>query len=442
MVQQIKWFQQVLDTAIRLYFKQECEVDSLYEVKTYSSSWWKEVTGISDKQISFDEKVVVMFALMPHICPQILDIFFIQNKNFNRQYTEFGGWKGLSHGGFLPTGETVAFIIAGEDVEKRIEIIRLFQKNHWFYTQNILRLENAGEGEPFLSGQLRVSEEFLSHVLLDKEYKPDYNIGFPAKRITTELNWEDMVLDYEVAAELEEINIWISSGKIIMEDLKLSRILKAGYRSLFYGPPGTGKTLAVMLLGKKNKMDVYRIDLSMIVSKYIGETEKNLASVFDLAENRNWILFFDEADALFAKRTSTNTSNDRHANQEVAYLLQRIEDFPGMIILATNLRSNIDEAFSRRFQSIIYFPIPTEELRVEIWKNMLKDWPGEVNEELITMAAKIELSGGAISNVVRRYALYLVKEKEQDLSKLISNKELHLSKSILKDALLKEKLKL
>lgn len=442
MVQQIKWFQQVLDTAIRLYFKQECEVDSLYEVKTYSSSWWKEVTGISDKQISFDEKVVVMFALMPHICPQILDIFFVQNKNFNRQYTEFGGWKGLSHGGFLPTGETLAFIIAGEDVEKRIEIIRLFQKNHWFYTQNILRLENAGEGEPFLSGQLRVSEEFLSHVLLDKEYKPDYNIGFPAKRITTELNWEDMVLDYEVAAELEEINIWISSGKIIMEDLKLSRILKAGYRSLFYGPPGTGKTLAVMLLGKKNKMDVYRIDLSMIVSKYIGETEKNLASVFDLAKNRNWILFFDEADALFAKRTSTNTSNDRHANQEVAYLLQRIEDFPGMIILATNLRSNIDEAFSRRFQSVIYFPIPTEELRVEIWKNMLKDWPGEVNEELITMAAKIELSGGAISNVVRRCALYLVKEKEQDLSKLISNKELHLSKSILKDALLKEKLKL
>ena len=220
---------------------------------------------------------------------------------------------------------------------------------------------------------MRVSEEFLSQVLLDKEYKPDYNIGFPAKRITTELNWDDMVLDYQVAIELEEINAWISSGKTIMEDWGLSRILKAGYRSLFYGPPGTGKTLAATLLGKKNNMDVYRIDLSMIVSKYIGETEKNLARVFDLAENRNWILFFDEADALFGKRTSTNTSNDRHANQEVAYLLQRIEDFPGMIILATNLRSNIDEAFSRRFQSVIYFPMPTEELRAEIWRKMLKN---------------------------------------------------------------------
>ena len=175
-----------------------------------------------------------------------------------------------------------------------------------------------------------------------------------------------MILDYQVEAELEEINTWISSGKTIMEDWGLSRFLKAGYRSLFYGPPGTGKTLAATLLGKKNRMDVYRIDLSMIVSKYIGETEKNLARVFDLAENRNWILFFDEADALFGKRTSTNTSNDRHANQEVAYLLQRIEDFPGIIILATNLRSNIDEAFSRRFQSVVYFPMPTPELRLSL----------------------------------------------------------------------------
>ena len=386
------------------------------------------VTGQTDT--NFEERIVIMLALMPHICPQILDIFFVQNKNFDRQYTEFGGWKGLSHGGFLPTGETASFILAGEDVEKRKEVIHMFSKSHWFYGKNILRLEGAGEGEPQLSSQLRVSEEFLSRVQLDVEYKPDYTTGFPAKRITTELDWEDMVLDYQVTTELEEINTWISSGKIIMEDWGLSRILKAGYRSLFYGPPGTGKTLAATLLGKKNNMDVYRIDLSMIVSKYIGETEKNLAKVFDLAENRNWILFFDEADALFGKRTSTNTSNDRHANQEVAYLLQRIEDFPGMVILATNLRSNIDEAFSRRFQSVIYFPMPTEELRAEIWRKMLKGWPEDVDEDLITMAARTELSGGSIANVVRRCALATVNQKNQSLDKLI-----------LKNALQKEKLK-
>mgnify|MGYP005915213713 FL=1 len=425
----IVWFNQILTVAIQHYFQQESKYSLLEQLSPPSNGWMEIVT--STQKITFQERIVVMLALMPHVCPQILDIFFVQNKNFDRQYTEFGGWKGLSHGGFLPTGETAAFIIAGEDTDRRKSVIKYFQKDHWFYTKNILRLEGAGEGEPFLSGQLRVSEEFLSQVLLDKEYKPDYNIGFPAKRITTELNWDDMVLDYQVAIELEEINAWISSGKTIMEDWGLSRILKAGYRSLFYGPPGTGKTLAATLLGKKNNMDVYRIDLSMIVSKYIGETEKNLARVFDLAENRNWILFFDEADALFGKRTSTNTSNDRHANQEVAYLLQRIEDFPGMIILATNLRSNIDEAFSRRFQSVIYFPMPTEELRAEIWRKMLKNWPGSVDEELILMAAETELSGGAITNVIRRCALSLVNQKDKSLNK-----------SILNNALQKEKLKL
>ena len=404
----IEWFETVLHVTIGVYFQQQgFENASVGQIRPPSSKWLEEVTKHSD--ITFEERVIVMLALMPHIKPQALDTFFLQNGALDRQFTQFGGWKGLSHGGFLPTGETAVFIIAGDDPIKRCEVVRMFQRDHWFYTSNILRLEGANEGEPFLSGQLRVSEEFLSHVLLNREYKPDYSIGFPAKLITTPLEWEDMVLDYQTHEALEEINTWIEHQHTIMEDWGLKRILKPGYRALFYGPPGTGKTLAATLLGKKNNMDVYRVDLSMIVSKYIGETEKNLAKVFDLAENRNWILFFDEADALFGKRTTTNTSNDRHANQEVAYLLQRIEDFPGTVILATNLKSNIDEAFSRRFQSIIYFSMPSEELRAELWRSMLpKEWLGDDAEELIATAAKSELSGGSIANVVRKCAVQLV----------------------------------
>lgn len=429
MREHIGWFSQVLTAAIQLYFRQGCEYSSIEEILPPSDGWMEQVTG--QKDILFGERVVVMLALMPHVCPQALDIFFVQNKDFDRQYTEFGGWKGLSHGGFLPTGETAMFILAGEDVDQRGDVLRLFGREHWFYRRDILRLDGAGEGEPLLSGQLHVSDGFLSRVLLGEEYKPDYSTGFPAKRVTTELEWKDLVLDYRVSAELEEINTWIASHRTVMEDWGLSRYLKAGYRALFYGPPGTGKTLAATLLGKKNGMDVYRVDLSMIVSKYIGETEKNLARVFDMAENRNWILFFDEADALFGKRTSTNTSNDRHANQEVAYLLQRIEDFPGTVILATNLRSNIDEAFSRRFQSVVYFPMPDEELRCELWWNMLpKKWLGKQAEELIALAAGTELSGGSITNVVRRCALQLVMSGRKTLDK-----------ETLKDALEKEKAK-
>lgn len=403
-----EWFQQVLDTAIRLYFKQESEITSLLEVEPPLSPWWEQMTGMSGEQISFEEKVVIMLALMPHLYPQALDIFFVNNKNFDRPYTEFGGWKGLSHGGFLPTGETVAFMLAGEDTDLRSSVVSLFAKEHWFYVRNILRLEGRGEGEPFLSGQLRASDELLSKVLHGKEYKPDYSTGFPAKRIITPLNWNDMVLDYRVAEQLEEINTWITGSETIMEEWGLKRILKPGYRTLFYGPPGTGKTLAATLLGKRNEMDVYRVDLSMIVSKYIGETEKNLARIFDMAENRRWILFFDEADALFGKRTSTQTSNDRHANQEVAYLLQRIEDFPGMVILATNLRSNIDEAFSRRFQSLVYFPMPDEETRCKLWESMLPETWLSNREDCIRKIAEYELSGGAMTNVIRSCALHLM----------------------------------
>lgn len=453
MEQYIEWFRKILDVAIRLYFCQECDVSSIYEVRSPNGNKLEKILGIDGKPLSFDEQVVILLALMPHLCPQILDILFVNNKNFDRPYTEFGGWKGLSHGGFLPTGETAAFILSGDNFEKRREVYRLFLPEHRLRTNNILLLDGQGKGEPFLSGKLEISEEILSRILQDKEFNPDYNIGFPAKRIVTQLDWKDVVLDYNVTAEIEEINNWIKWESLIMDDWGLGRFLKPGYRTLFYGPPGTGKTLTATLIGKRNQMDVYRIDLSMIVSKYIGETEKNLAHVFDLAENKNWILFFDEADALFGKRTSTNTSNDRHANQEVAYLLQRIEDFPGIVILATNLRSNIDAAFSRRFQSVIYFPMPDEELRIRLWENML--WKGYLKKEadelkdkanklrkeeaisgkeadslekealdmeesiftLINQCAHYELSGGSISNVIRRCALRRLAEGNNRITK-------------------------
>lgn len=177
MRESIEWFNRALAVAIQLYFRQECEYGRLEEVHPPRNGWMEGVTGCPD--IRFGERIVVMLALMPHVCPQVLDIFFVQNKDFDRQYTEFGGWKGLSHGGFLPTGETVSFILAGEDIEKRKEVLRLFGRDHWFYSANVLRLEGAGEGEPFLSGQLRVTEEFLSRVLLTRSTSRTTTSVFP-----------------------------------------------------------------------------------------------------------------------------------------------------------------------------------------------------------------------------------------------------------------------
>lgn len=411
--EQIHWFSSVLEVAIQLYFKQECAFESIEQVALPKEDLFEEII---EKELSFEEKVILLLALMPHIRPQGLDVFFTENANLNRTFTEFGGLKGNTHGGFLPTGETASFILAGTDINKRTNLLQLFDSDHFFAKQNILKIANPAEGEPFLSGALQISAEFLAQLLSGEEQKPNYSISFPAKRITTALDWESLVLPYHVMEDIEDVNVWIKKSETIMKDWGLERIIKPGYRCLFYGPSGTGKTLTASLVGKFNDMDVYRIDLSMLVSKYIGETEKNLANVFDQAENKRWILFFDEADALFGKRTSTNTSNDRHANQEVAYLLQRVEDFPGIVILATNLKSNIDDAFARRFQSVIYFPLPDQELRFELWQKMLpKEWISN-DLDLRKLANDYELSGGAMCNVVRYCALKLLANNQSQVS--------------------------
>jgi SpoVK/Ycf46/Vps4 family AAA+-type ATPase len=153
-----------------------------------------------------------------------------------------------------------------------------------------------------------------------------------------------------------------------MNDWGMMHKLRPSYRSLFYGPPGTGKTMTASILGKTTRRGVYKVDLSLVVSKYIGETETNIAKVFDQAEHRDWILFFDKADALFGKRSEIQDAHDRYANQETAFLLQRLECFDGIAILASNWRDNLDEAFARRFEAMVYFPMPRPEERLRLWQ--------------------------------------------------------------------------
>ena len=177
--------------------------------------------------------------------------------------------------------------------------------------------------------------------------------AFPARRITTELEWSDLALSGEVMAQLEKIAVWL-------EDWRQKRRTGPGFAGLFSGPSGTGKTLASALLGKRAGLDVFRVDLSRVISKDIGETEKNLGRIFDEAERNHSILFFDEADALFGKRTQVSDAHDRFANQEGNYFLQRIEQYPGVVILAANTNQSIDEAFARRFQFVVHFPAPAK----------------------------------------------------------------------------------
>ncbi|MCH8987744.1 MAG: ATP-binding protein [Chloroflexi bacterium] len=405
---ELAWFNGVLEARFSLFFEQDGAFEGIYDIPApcLEGDTSEYACLVKEHEMTFDERIVLILALIPHVRPQALDSLFSRNKNLDRVYTEFGGWKGQTHGGFLPTCETAAFILAGRDVGKRFEIIKIFEDDHFFASKGILRVEHQSSGEPFFSGALRISSDHLNRLTSGVQHKPDYSIDFPAKLITSNLGWDDVVLAPNVMEEIENINTWMRHSKTILSDWGLKKTIKPGYRSLFYGPPGTGKTLSATLIGASAGVDVYRIDLSMVVSKYIGETEKNLANVFDQAQNKNWVLFFDEADALFGKRTQTSSSNDRYANQEISYLLQRVEDFPGVVILATNMKANIDDAFARRFQSFIYFPMPDADQRLKLWEGVLGSGCRLADDvDLEQLAKESELSGGAITNVVRYGAI-------------------------------------
>ncbi len=360
-------------------------------------------------QMSTEERLVVMLALLPYIRPQLLDAFFKIDEKLNRGNTEFGGLQGKMHGGFLPTGETAMFLIAGNDFFSRFEYQRFFEREHYFSRHNLVKLEVAPAGEPPLSGALTISDELVDYLTRGELRKPDYSRDFPAKLITTEMEWSDLVLTAGTRDQIQELMIWIKHEKTLMQDWGLSKRLRPGYKTLFYGPPGTGKTLTATLLGKKLDRDVYRIALSSVVSKYIGETEKNLDRIFATAENMECILFFDEADALFGKRTNVSDAHDRYANQEVSYLLQRIEEFPGVVVLASNFSNNIDDAFMRRFQAVAYFPLPGAGERLDIWKGVLTSHPTlKIDWEIEEVAKRYELSGGSIMNVIRYAALMAI----------------------------------
>ncbi|MCG8576203.1 MAG: ATP-binding protein, partial [Flavobacteriales bacterium] len=202
------------------------------------------------------------------------------------------------------------------------------------------------------------------------------------------------------------------------EKYNIEKRAKVGFKALFYGPPGTGKTMTAAILGKELGKDVYRVDLSLIVSKYIGETEKNLAKIFDKAERSEWILFFDEADALFGKRTTTESSNDRYANQEVSYLLQRVEEYKGMVILASNFKANIDRAFIRRFNTIVYFPIPKKDERAKLWKLCLPEGIKLSDDvDINQIAGQYELTGAHVSNIVNHALIKMLAENKEELDK-------------------------
>ncbi len=264
-----------------------------------------------------------------------------------------------------------------------------------------------------LTGE-RVDEESVM-LLCTKRTGP--KMGSFAQKLKRSASFEDIVLPKKELERLKEIITHHRHSTRVFGEWGLDRHFQSrGISVLFCGPSGTGKTLAASIVAKELGLEIYRIDLSALISKYIGETEKNLSKIFKAAEKSRAVLFFDEADAVFGRRSETKDAHDRYANIEVSYLLQKIESFEGVVILATNFKKNIDDAFMRRMRFIVDFPLPGLEERREIWKKLLDPHTMPLGKiDLSLLAQRFKLSGAGIRNAVL-YAAFKAAEEESEIA--------------------------
>lgn len=235
-----------------------------------------------------------------------------------------------------------------------------------------------------------------------KDYAETFDIDNDIKRIESHLSWDDLKVDSNIKSSLERLCNQVTYRNTVLEDWHLRDKYTYGrsISAIFSGAPGTGKTMAAHVIANRLGLEIFKVDLSQIVDKYIGETEKKLEEIFKKAEKSNMILFFDEADSILGKRSEVKESKDKYANTEVSYLLQRMEEYDGIVIMATNFKNNVDHAFLRRFRFDVAFTMPSAIHRLEIWESLISDSIPHEKLDLEFLANKFEFSGAKIKNIV------------------------------------------
>lgn len=429
MLSEMKWFLEIVDARIDELENNKSQFSfSLHPVPPLPENNSAYTQLVNQFNLTPTERLLLICSIIPHLAPEELTKRFRDpNNHLKLRFPEMGGCVDLMFTQFVPTLQTLIFLLSGNDKTNSVFYKMAITTTGKLVREGIISLQplRALENDNNeLNFPLLLTQEYLLFLQSGVKPRPDYGRAFPATWVSTNLDWNHLVLDKRTMSEINQIMRWVEFGKELIET---SGMFNVSYPCLFYGPPGTGKSLTAKLIGKKYKKDVFRVDLSMIVSKYVGETEKNLAHLFDRAEGKDWILFFDEADSLFSKRTSVNSAQDKWANLEVSYLLQRMEEHRGLTILATNFKDNLDAAMTRRFQSVIYFPAPKKEEREKLWRSLLPESFTYATTIDFDKLASYEFSGANISNILKDTCLSAVSNGTREV-----NGE-WLTKSILKE---------
>lgn len=401
------------------------QMPELHSMNDYYSSL------INDLSLTNIERALLILCVAVYFKPEIFKPLIDVVKEKRKFSESVGGVLAGNNSAFIPTGETAIFLFTNGTLDQRLKILPLISPSHKLFTSGLLQFIPGEESFlPFTFSKLQISQDTYDLITTGRPNQPSFSMSFPATKVETLLDWDDLVLSDVTLNSLKDLEYWLKFESELFKNNSISKKIKKGYKVIFYGPSGTGKSLVAGLIGKKYDYDVYRVDVSQLSSKYIGETEKNIANLFNQAKNKKWILFFDEGESLFSKRSNSGSNNEKYSNQQVGFLLQMIEDFPGVLILATNLKGNMDDAFLRRFQKMIYFEAPDTEYRKVLWEKAFENtMPISEDIDFSAIAKSFDLVGGQIVNVVKQVLLRTKGQKQVEISKNILLHYIHEEKN-------------
>lgn len=322
---------------------------------------------------------------------------------------------------FIPTLKTLLFLLCGSNKIAQQEALLHFHTRHALFLEGIIEMHPLGASsqgdrvvQDWINHQIFLNPSYLRYFLGGPVPQPEDDLNLPIRLIDSGLTIDDLVLPDKVHSQLQPAIHFIEHGQEFFKREGIRNKFKEGFVMLLYGPPGTGKTLTASALGNTLGIKTYQLEVSQVISKYIGETSQNMEKVFaELERAIQWlegqmcILFIDEADAVMGKRSNVKDSKDRYANMDVSFLLQRLEKFPGLLILATNYERNMDEAFGRRIQTYLHIPLPNEEQRKQLWKNILPPPYTYTSPNMPSILAhQFAMTGGHIQNILKQACLH------------------------------------
>lgn len=386
-----------LSSRISQLIKQESTTELLMPVLPNNSAYER---FLREHKLSESDRVMLLVAFSALFDPSVL-LPFILSVNEPDKALRFGGIYKKDTVSFVPTLRTALYLLSGNDRELSSYYLNVYNRKHKLFASSILKANND-ESVSFIDSELYFNEQFIPAILNGEPPLLDGDAGFPAKRSKKTHTLKDVILSDAAYKNLDKLKRFARNMQALWE-LPDRNKYRDNFLCVFSGDPGTGKSFTAEALGNELNLPVYKINFAQLVSKYIGETEKNLEKIFDRFTGHPGILFFDEAESIFSKRTEVKDSHDKHANNEQSYLLQKLEEFSGIIILATNVQNlaqYFDKAFQRRIRQIITFEFPEHSERLKLWQTGLGT-SFSYKEGLIERLAKnYQLTGGGIYNVI------------------------------------------